>query len=91
MNFFDLAEKAFFIEAMGLEGGFGVVGDAKPFESEVGGGLGHGSEGVLTIARESVVVEATADLVPREEVGQIVLFSGGDFSTVFAEFGGDKR
>jgi hypothetical protein len=37
-----------------------------------------------------MVVEATADLVPREEVGQIVLFSGSDFSTVFAEFGRDE-
>ncbi len=90
VNLFDLGMKAFFIQTMSLEGGFGVVGDTEPFESKVGGGLGHGGEGVLPIAGESVVVEAAADLVAGKEVGQIVFFGSGDFPAVLAEFGRDE-
>jgi hypothetical protein len=34
-----------------------------------------------------VVVETTADLVAGEEIGKLIFFRSGDFSTVFAKFG----
>jgi len=67
-----------------------VVGDSKPFESERGSRLGHSLEGVLAIAGEGVIVETSSDFGAGEEVGQLVFFGGGNFSTVFAEFGGNK-
>ena len=67
-----------------------MIGDSEPFETEGGGGLGHSLEGVLAIAGDGVIVETSSDLSAGEEVGQLVFFGGGNFSTVFAEFGGNK-
>ena len=69
MDLFDLFFEAFGIKAVGLERGFGVIGDAEPLESELGGGLRHGSECVLAVASQSVIVEASADLVARQKIG----------------------
>ena len=67
-----------------------MVGDSEPFESKRGSSLGHSLEGVLAIAGEGVIVETSSDFGAGEEVGQLVFFGGGNFSTVFAEFGGNK-
>ena len=32
-------------------------------------------------------METTADLVAGEEIGKLIFFGGGDFSTVLAKFG----
>ena len=67
-----------------------MVGDSEPFESKRGSSLGHSFEGVLAIAGEGVIVKTSSDFGAGEEVGQLVFFGGGNFSTVFAEFGGNK-
>ena len=67
-----------------------MVGDSEPFESKRGSRLGHSLEGVLAIAGDGVIVETPSDFGAGEEVGQLVFFGGGNFSTVFAEFRGNK-
>ena len=67
-----------------------MVGDAEPLQAKVGGGLGHGGEGVLPVAGVGVVVKASPDLVAGEQVGQIVLFGGDDLPAVLAKFGRDE-
>ena len=52
----DLGQKFFFIQAVGLKGGAGVIGDTQPFQAELGAGLGHGFQGILAIAGHGVVV-----------------------------------
>lgn len=89
-NFCDLFFEAWGIEAVGLERGFGVIGDPEPFEAEFGRGLGHGGEGILPITGDGVVVEATTDLGAGEELGEGIFFGGVDFPAVFAEFRGNK-
>ena len=46
-----------------------MIRDAKPLESELGGGLCHGGESILPVAGQSVIVEASADLVARKKIG----------------------
>ena len=67
-----------------------MVGDSEPFESKRGSSLGHSLEGVLAIAGEGMIVKTSSDFGAGEEVGQLVFFGGGNFPTVFAEFGGNK-
>ena len=67
-----------------------MVGDSEPFESKRGSSLGHSLEGVLAIAGEGVIVETSSDFGAGEEVGHFVFFGGGNFSTVFTKFGGNK-
>ena len=69
MNLFDLFFEAFDIKAVGLERRFGVIRDAEPLESELGGGLRHGAESILPVASQSVIMEASADLVARKKIG----------------------
>ena len=67
-----------------------MVGDSKPFESKRGSSLGHSLESVLAIAGEGVIVETSSDFGAGQKIREFVLFSGGNFSTIFAEFGGNK-
>ena len=69
MNLFDLFFEAFAIKTVGLERRFGVIRNAKPLESQLGRGLRHGGERVLAVAGQSVIVEASADLVARQKIG----------------------
>lgn len=89
-DLFDLFFQAFGVQAVGLERGFGVIGNAQPLEPQFGGGLRHGGESILPVAGQSVIVEASADLIARQEIRQLIFFRGGDFPAIFAKFGGDE-
>jgi len=66
-----------------------VIRNSKPLESELGGGLCHGGESILPVAGQSVIVEASADLVARQKIGQFAFFGRSDLSAVFTELGGN--
>ena len=89
-DLFDLFFQAFGVQAVGLERGFRVIGNAQPLESQFGGGLRHGGESILPVAGQSVIVEASADLIARKEIWQFIFFRGGHFPTILAKFGGDE-
>lgn len=86
-DFLELLGEAFFGEAVCLEGGLGMVGDAEVGEAEIAGGLGHFSEGVFSVGGGGVVVKGAAKVGEVDEIGEVVGLGGGEFAPVFAEFG----
>lgn len=98
VDLFDLSEEAVFVEAVGLEGGLGVVGDAEIAEAEFAGGGGHFGEGVFAVGSGGVVVEGASEVGEFDKFWQCVLglalralghSSGFDFASVFAQGGVD--
>ena len=89
-DLFDLFFEARGIEPVGLERGFGVIRNAKPLKAVFGAGLGHGGEGILPVAGESVVVKAAADLIAGDKFGELIFFGRSNFSAVLTEFGGNQ-
>ena len=91
MDFLDLGFQAFRVQAVSLKRRLGMVGDTEPFKAKVGGRLGHGGEGVLPIAGDGVVMKTTANFIPSDEIGEMVLFRRRDLSAVLPNFGGNER
>ena len=86
----DLAGEPFFVESVGLEAGFGVVGDADIFPAFVLSGLCHFFKGAASVGGGGVVVEAASEVWLSHEFGEGGILSGGfDFALAFPHFGGD--
>jgi hypothetical protein len=89
-DLFELFEEARFVEAVGLERGLRVVGDAEVLEAEVDGFVGHFVEGGVAIGGGGVVVKGAAELAQLDEARQGVVGGGFDFAGVFAQLGWDE-
>ena len=83
----DLFQEAIFAEAVRLEGGFRMIGDAKILQAVVDGGGGHFFERVAPVGGYGVVVEGAAEVIEFDESGKLAGGCGFDFPPVFAEFG----
>ena len=86
-NIVDLSHQAFGVEAMRLEGAFGVIGDAKVIEPVVGSCSGHFGERVTTVGGGGVVVEGSAEVLELYQARQRALLRRFDLASVFPELG----
>src|SRR5258706_3077509 len=87
----DLLADAGGLEAVGLKGGFGMIGDGPVIAAEfdhVGGNL---LERVAAVAPVGMVVEGAAQIGPLDEARDSALFRGGEFALVLAQFRRDIR
>lgn len=89
VDLFDLGEEAVFVQAAGLNGGFGVVGNAEVAEAEFARGGGHFGEGVFAVGGGGVVMERATEVGELDEFWELVLLGGFDFASVFAQGGVD--
>ena len=85
----DLFAQPFFIEAVGLNGGFAVISDAQVLKSQIAGGLGHVFEGILAVAGPGVIVKRAAEIGQLDQLRQVAFLRRFDFATVFAKGGID--
>ncbi len=76
-------------EAVGLDGGFGMVGDAPVGAAEVLHVGGDFLKRAVAVAPVGVVVEGAFELGPFEEAREGVFFGGVKFTGVLAQFRGN--
>jgi hypothetical protein len=81
----DLRQQTLFIEAVGLEGRFAVIGDAEVLQAEVVGCLRHLAKGGAAIAGGGVVVKGAAQVFQLDEPRKAAMLGGVDLAGVFAK------
>jgi hypothetical protein len=90
LDLLDLGQQAFFIEAVGLEGRFAVVGDAEVLQAEIVRGFGHLPQGAAAVAGGGVVVEDAAEVFELHEAREAAVLGRVDLAGVLTQFGSMK-
>ena len=85
-DFLDLLAEPGGVEAVRLEGGFGMVGDGPIVAAEVVHVAGDGFDGFMAVAPVGMIVERAAQLGPFDEAREFAFFGGGEFAVVLAQF-----
>jgi hypothetical protein len=90
LDFLDLRQQALFIEAVGLEGRFAVIGDAEVLQAEIMRGVGHLAQGGAAVAGGGVVVEDAAEVFELHQPWQAAVLRRLDLAGVLTQLGSMK-
>src|SRR6266702_3666830 len=90
VDFLDVRRHALFIEPIGYGDGFRMVGDGNVVVAELPGRFGHFLDRILAVARRGVHLQVALHILEGDEMRKFVIFGGGDFAGVFAQFRRDE-
>src|SRR6266851_1087358 len=86
VDFLDVRRHPFFVQSIRHGDGFRMVGDGNVVVAELPGRFSHFFDRILAVARRRVHLQVALYVLERNEMRKFVLFGGGDFACVFAQF-----
>src|SRR5712691_6187436 len=86
VDFLDVSRNPFFVQSIRHGDGFRMVGDGNVVVTELPGRFGHFFDRILAVARRGVHLQVALHILEGDQFRKFVVFGGGDFAGVFAQF-----